>query len=238
MTQHALSSARGSRVSVAALALAAVLFPAHSVAATDTVGFSVVSGPLGYGGSGGAPSIPAPAPTGGTSPGHPGITDVGDRPNELRSRMPDFEVSDASGGGRGWSITVSGDTGRDRSPLLKQYCPLRECPGGHRRGYVVEGVTLPPNSLTFDSSGASFEPVRGSAGRPPTFRCGDACFVDVFPGSPSKLAVAEVGSGMGTFRARGFSPSSIKLVAPNAPPTLPPGQIYRVDLSWTLNSGP
>ncbi len=226
------------RAAVAAVTLAAVLFPAPCLGSTDTAGFSVVSGPLGYGGAVGAPSIPPPQPSGGTTAGHPSGTDVGEEPNTLRSRMPDFEVSDASGAGLGWSITVSGDPHPGLSPLLRQYCPLAECPSGHRFGYAEEGIALPPSSLTFDSSSARFEPVRGSGGAPPTYRCERACFVDVPPSSPSKLVVAEVGSGMGTFRAQGFSRSSVKLVTPSKPPALPAKEIYRVDLSWSLNSGP
>ena len=206
---------------------------------SDTVGFSVVSGPLGYGDSGGAPSIPPPGSSGGTS-GGPGITAV-DRegqPNILSSRMPGFEVSDASGAGLGWSITVSGDARHGLSPVLKEYCPLAECGSDPGPGYVAGGITLPHNSLILDSSGARFDPRRGTTGLPPTYRCDHACFVDVSPKSPSKVVTAGVGAGMGTFKARGFSDSSVRLVAPRMAPPLPPKETYRVDLSWSLNSGP
>jgi hypothetical protein len=227
--------ARGDRlrVAVAAMMLAATLFPARSMGSSeDTVQFAVTPGPLGYGESPGAPSFPSPDQPGISSPGLDG------GPETLSARMPGFEVSDASGAGLGWGITVSGDNRPGKSPVLKQYCPIADCRSGPGPGYVAGGVTLPANSLTVDSSGARFAPQRGTIGPPPTYQCEEGCFVDAPPDSPSNLVVAASGAGMGTFRASGFSDSSVRLVAPGFARPLPPKETYRVDLSWTLNRGP
>lgn len=211
--------------SVAAISVAAATpFPASAPASDDSVQFSVIPGSLGFG----------------ASPGLPGIsTLVSDGPGQaISSRMASFEVSDASGTGLGWSISVSGDDGPGKSPVLKQYCPAPVCGDHVGPGYVADGSTLPADSLTLDSSGASFVPVAGSSGPGPAHQCDAGCFVDAPPSSPTKVVVAAGGTGMGTFRTSGFSSSSLRLAAPVSTRRLQSGELYRVDLSWTLNSGP
>ena len=211
--------------SVAAISVAAATpFPASAPASDDSVQFSVIPGSLGFG----------------ASPGLPGIsTLVSDGPGQaISSRMASFEVSDASGTGLGWSISVSGDDGPGKSPVLRQYCPASQCGDHAGPGYVADGSTLPADSLTLDSSGASFVPVAGSSGPGPAHQCDAGCFVDAPPSSPTKVVVAANGTGMGTFRTSGFSSSSLRLAAPVSTRRLQTGELYRVDLSWTLNSGP
>jgi hypothetical protein len=211
--------------SVAAISVAtATPFPASAPASDDSVQFSVIPGSLGFG----------------ASPGLPGIsTLVSDGPGQaISSRMASFEVSDASGTGLGWSISVSGDDGPGKSPVLRQYCPASQCGDHAGPGYVADGSTLPADSLTLDSSGASFVPVAGSSGPGPAHQCDAGCFVDAPPSSPTKVVVAANGTGMGTFRTSGFSSSSLRLAAPVSTRRLQTGELYRVDLSWTLNSGP
>jgi hypothetical protein len=211
--------------SVAAfLVAAATPFPASAPASEDSVQFSVIPGSLGFG----------------ASPGLPGIsTLVSDGPAQsISSRAANFEVSDASGTGLGWSISVSGDNAPGKSPVLRQYCPAPKCGDDAGPGYVVDGSTLPPDSLTLDSSGATFRPVAGSSGPGPAHQCNAGCFVDAPPSSPTKIVVAASGTGMGTFRTTGFSSSSVRLAAPVNTRGLQNGELYRVDLGWTLNSGP
>ena len=214
---------------IAAAVAALVVLPAGAAGSSDSVEFTVVPGPVGYGagpeGAGEPPGVP-PAPLG-----------VSERPESVSTRMADFAVTDASGSRQGWSITVSGDRGRDRSPVLRQYCPSSSCGDHPGPGYVADGLTLPPNSLTLDSSGARFRG-SGDAAKPPRNSCGQTCFIDTAPTSPSKIAEARAGSGAGAFESSGFDDSSFRLVAPNRSKALPRGEIYRIDISWSLNTGP
>lgn len=223
---------------IAAAIAALVVLPARALGASDSVEFTVVPGPVGYGagpqGSGEPPGVPTATP-----PGVPAVPlGLSDQPEPVSTRMADFIVTDASGSGQGWSITVSGDRGRDRSPVLRQYCPSSSCGRHPGPGYVADGLTLPSNSLTLDSSGARFRSNSPDAGEPPENSCGQTCFIDTPATSPSKIAEAPAGSGMGVFEASGFADSSFRLVAPSSPTPLPRGEIYRVDVSWSLNTGP
>ena len=205
-------------------AVAAAPFPASALASDDIVQFSVIPGSLDFG----------------ASPGLPGISTLvlNGQAQTISSRVANFEVSDASGTGLGWSISVSGDDGPGKSPVLKQYCPALECGDHAGPGYVADGSTLPANSLTLDSNGATFMPVHGSTGLRPAHQCNAGCFVDAPPLSPTKVVAAASGTGMGTFRTSGFSSSSLRLAAPDSTRRLQTGELYRVDLTWTLNSGP
>ena len=227
------------RAFFAAVIAAAVALPAGAPGASDSVEFTVVPGPVGYGPDPhqgeGPPGVPGAAP-----PGIPAATPLGvsQQPTSISTGMKDFSVTDASGSGQGWTITVSSDRGRGRSPVLRQYCPSSSCGKQPGPGYVAGGHKLPPNSLTLDSSGARFHGHSWDAGKPPRNTCGQVCFIDTPAGRPSKIALAQVDAGMGVFEASGFSDDSFRLVAPASPDPLPRGQIYRVDVSWTLNTGP
>jgi hypothetical protein len=226
--------ARGDRlrVVVAAMTLVAILFPARSIAASDTVLLSVVPGPIGY--------VEPPSVPGDSTPDVPVVPLPGQAglPEAMNARMGDFEVTDATGAGDGWNITVSGVDGPGKCPVLKQYCPNRTCGPDTGPGYVSDGATLPANSLLLDSSGASFSPKGGTTGVAPTHECDSGCFVDAPPASPTKIVVAAAGAGMGRFQTRGFSSSSVALAAPRTVGALPAGEVYRVDLAWSLNNGP
>jgi hypothetical protein len=214
-----------------AVAITTVLLPARALGSDDSVEFEVFPGPVGYG---------AGPDNGAGPPGIPSATPLGrsDRPQPVRTRLAPYGVIDASGSGGGWNITVSGEEGREQSPVLAQYCPSASC-GRHRGpGYVPDGITLPTNSLTLDSSGARFRGKDGGSGDSPANTCGQGCFIDTPSRWPSKIAVAHAGTGMGAFEASGFSASSVRLVEPSSPEPLPKGEIYRVDVSWSLNTGP
>ena len=43
---------------------------------------------------------------------------------------------------------------------------------------------------------------------------------------------------MGTWATTGWSGSSLALSTPSTIRTLPTNEVYRVDLVWTINSGP
>ena len=98
------------------------------------------------------------------------------------------------------------------------------------------GATLPANSLTLNSTGASFSAQSGSTGTAPTLQCSGACNVD--SASAVKVASAAVNAGMGTWLTTGFSGTSLALVTPSTLKALSNGEVYRVNLLWTLSTGP
>ncbi len=204
------------------MTIAAILSPAQALGSSDSTQFSVVPGPLGFSDPPRVPIVP-------TLP-------ADEQPQTLSARMDNFTVNDASGAGAGWSLSVSGDAGAGRSPVLRPYCTA-SC-GASGVGYTDASRSLPSDSLILDSRGASFRPEAGSSGAGPSQQCDSGCFVDTPPESPSKIAMATDGAAMGSFRSTGFSKSSFRLMAPNSVPKLRPGEEYRVDLVWTLISAP
>lgn len=132
-------------------------------------------------------------------------------------------------------MTVAGLAGSGNSAVFKQYCPTTTC-GSDSQGYVSGGQTLPANSLTLSSTGASFSGQNGSTGTAPTLQCSSACNVD--GASATKVASAAASAGMGTWLTSGFGSSSLTLATPSTLKVLSNGEIYRVNLVWTLSSGP
>jgi hypothetical protein len=227
MHTHALPSrGRFACLLVSAVVLAFGGTPATALAAeaTDSTQFSVTPGPLGFGQPPGVTEVPSLSLNGETQ--------------AVSTQMANFAVTDASGTAEGWGLTVSGDASPGQSPVLRQFCTVAICGSLRGPAYVPFGATLPSDSLMLDSRGAGFTPEGGSSGSAPSHQCNSGCFVDTPPDAPSKIISAGAGGGMGTFSTSGFSNSSLRLVAPGSARGLPRGQVYRVDLSWTLNTGP
>lgn len=151
------------------------------------------------------------------------------------TQMTNFAVQDATGTGSGWNVTVAGLGGSGNSAVFKQYCPNTTC-GSDSQGYVSGGQTLPANSLTLSSSGASFSAQNGSTGTAPTLQCSSACNVD--SATATKVASAAASAGMGTWATSGFAATSLALSTPSTLKALSNGEVYRVNLVWTLASGP
>jgi hypothetical protein len=223
-------------------AIAAMVLPASALGAADTTQFSVTGGSLAFG---------TPAPD---APNLPSLT-LNGQTQTLNAQMANFAVVDARGTNPGWNVTVSGDNSAGKSPVFKQYCPNASCgsdSGGP--GYVGAGYALDANSLSLSSSGASFSNqaagYTGSATiNAPTHSCGSGCFVDAPSASPVKVAsAANTGStclvssgtcaGMGTWQTASYSATSLALNTPTTVRVLQTNEVYRVDLVWTLNSGP
>jgi hypothetical protein len=151
--------------------------------------------------------------------------------------MASFSMSDATGAGSGWNVSVIGDSAANKSPVFKEYCNSGSaCGSVPANSYATGGATLAPNSLTLSSSGAGFTAQNGTTGTPPTHQCGSPCNVD----SPStvKIVSAAVNAGMGTYQANGYGANSLALSAPTTIQALAANEVYRVDLVWSLNSGP
>ncbi len=147
--------------------------------------------------------------------------------------MTNFAVTDTTGSGAGWNITVSGLTGTGKSAVFMQYCGQATCGTDSGPGYISSpGYALPERSLTLNSTSAKFSPETAA----PTYRCNSGCFVD--SGSPVKVIEAAVGNGLGTFTTNSWSGTSLSLATPASLHVLQKDEIYRVNLLWTLNSGP
>jgi hypothetical protein len=126
---------------------------------------------------------------------------------------------------------VQGNANAGKSAVFKEYCPGGACGSV---GYVSGGRTLPANSLTLSSTGASWT---GGTGSAPTFNCASSCSIDA--ASAQKIASAASGTaGTGLWSTTGFSASSLSLATPTTLRVLPNNEQYNLDLVWTLNSGP
>jgi hypothetical protein len=154
------------------------------------------------------------------------------------AQMNNFGVNDTTTSPSGWNVTVAGDATGSNSAVFKQYCNSGSaCNGGSHppNSYVSGGFTLPANSLTLNSTSASFT---GGTGSAPTFQCGGgSCAID--SATPTKIASAANGSaGTGLWSTTGFTSSSVRLSTATTLRALPASEIYRVNEVWSLNSGP
>jgi hypothetical protein len=210
---------------LAATIMLAVALPAASGAATtsnDSTSFSVTAGSLAFSTAPGMPTLSALTLNG--------------QAQTTNTSMSNFAVADATGSGSGWNVTVNGNTGTGKSPVFKEYCPNATCGTDSGPGYVSGGLTLAANSLTLNSTGASLTGQNGTTGTAPTLQCNTACNVD--SASAVKIVSAATSAGMGTWATTGWSGTSLGLSTPSTLKTLQTGEVYRVDLVWTLNSGP
>jgi WxL domain surface cell wall-binding len=208
-----------------ALVVAAVaVAPTGALAATsnDQTQFSVTGGSLSFSAAPAMPTLTA-------------IT-LNGQAQTTNSTMTNFTVQDATGSGSGWNVTVNGNSNTGKSAVFKQYCPNATCGSDSGPGYIAGGQTLPANSLTLASTGASFSAQNGSTGTAPTLQCSSACNVD--SASAVKIASAAVNAGMGTWATTGWTGTSLALSTPTTLKTLQTNEVYRVDLVWTINSGP
>ena len=203
--------------------LVAALMPTAALGATseDKAEFSVKAGSLSFSTAPSMPTLKEVTLTGGSQ--------------TTNTTMTNFGVQDATGSGSGWNTTVAGQSGSEKSAVFAQYCPTATC-GSDTKGYVPSGATLPANSLTLNSTGASFSAQSGSTGTASTLQCSASCNVD--SASAVKIASAAASAGMGTWLTTGFSATSLALATSSTLKALSNGEIYRVNLLWTLSTGP
>jgi hypothetical protein len=151
----------------------------------------------------------------------------------VNTAMTNFAVSDTTGTKLGWNVTVIGQSGAGKSAVFAQNCPKAKC-GAQAEGYVAGGLKLAANSLKLNSTGAKFS---GGTGAAPTLQCAASCNVD--SAAAVKIASAAAGgAGESTWTTSGFSATSLALSAPTTLRALPAEQVYRVNLLWTLATGP
>ena len=143
---------------VALVVAAAALAPADALAATsnDQTQFSVTGGSLSFSAAPAMPTLTA-------------IT-LNGQAQTTNTTMTNFTVQDATGSGSGWNVTVNGNSNAGKSAVFKQYCPNATCGTDSGPGYIAGGQTLPANSLTLTSTGASFSAQNGSTGTAPTLQ--------------------------------------------------------------------
>ncbi len=152
--------------------------------------------------------------------------------------MSNFGVIDSPGSSdAGWNVTAVGDNTSGNSPVLKQYCPNATCgsdTGGP--GFIGAGYALSANSLTLNTSSGSWS---GGTGSAPSFNCNaGGCAIDAAPGSPTKIASAPNGGGTALWSATGFNSSSLTLSTPSTLRALQTNEVYKLNIAWSLNSGP
>jgi hypothetical protein len=137
----------------------------------------------------------------------------------------------SSGTNTGWKLTVNSTSGGGRSSVFKQYCPNTTC-GTDSFGYVTGGFTLSADSLTLDTSGASWT----GSGTTPAYQCSASPFCKIDQTTATKVVSASTSVAPGTWTASGSS--TLSLATPASLRKLQAGEVYRVNVVWTLASGP
>ena len=138
----------------------------------------------------------------------------------------------SSGTNTGWKVTVNGSAGGGKSAVFKQYCPSATCGSDSGPGYIAGGFTLPADSLTLDTSGASWT----SAAPRPAYQCNVSPFCNVDNATATKVVSASTSVALGTWTASGSS--VLTLATPASLRKLQTGEVYRVNVVWTLSTGP
>src|ERR1700751_4107820 len=138
---------------LACVASALLTTTALGATSEDKAEFSVKAGSLSFSTAPAMPALKEVTLTGGSQ--------------TTNTTMSNFGVQDATGSGSGWNTTVAGQSGTEKSAVFAQYCPTATC-GSDSKSYVPSGATLPANSLTLNSTGASFSAQSGSTGTAPT----------------------------------------------------------------------
>ncbi|HEY4451420.1 MAG TPA: hypothetical protein VGN13_07490 [Solirubrobacteraceae bacterium] len=167
----------------------------------------------------------------GTAPKLPALPAVtlNARTQTVTTTMSIFSIADTLSKS-GWNLTVAGQSGTGKSAAFAQYCPKAKC-GIDAEGYVASGATLAAGSLQLTSSGASFT---GGTGSTPKLLCATTCNLD----SATAVKIASAETSEGTWTAGGWSTTSLKLNTSTTLRALPSEQVYRVNILWTLGSGP
>jgi hypothetical protein len=182
----------------------------------------------------------APPPAGAavsfsTAPNAPNLPSVtlNAQAKTVNATMANWGVSQTSTQS-GWNVTVQGDASGGKSPVFKVYCPNTTCGTDTGPAYVTGGSTLPANSLKLNSTGAGWTTGTGTK---PTHSCNSGCNVDA--SAPVKVASATTAVGLTTWTTATYSATSLALSVPTTIRTpAQTGEVYHLDLVWTLNTGP
>jgi hypothetical protein len=160
-----------------------------------------------------------------------GVTLNGQSQSTVSSWSNAMQIT-SSGTNSGWNVTVNSRSGAGRSAVFKQYCPNTTCGTDSGPGYVTGGFTLPADSLTLNTSGASWT----SAAPRPAYQCSVSPFCKIDQTTATKVVSASTAVALGTWTGSGSS--VLTLATPASLRKLQTGEVYRVDVLWTLSSGP
>ena len=138
----------------------------------------------------------------------------------------------SSGTNTGWNVTVNSTAAGGKSAVFKQYCPNTTCGTDSGPGYIAGGFTLPADSLTMNTSGASWT----SAAPRPTYQCSVSPFCKIDQTTATKVVSASTSVALGTWTGSGST--ILTLATPASLRKLQTNEVYRVDVVWTLSSGP
>jgi hypothetical protein len=199
---------RGLRRATLALTIAALVMLAIVDTASATLSFST------------APALPT----------LPGLT-LNGKQQTTTTTMTNFAISNTTSA-TGWNLTVAGLSGTGNSAVFKQYCPNTTCGTDSGPGYITAGYTLPADSLTLNSTGATWT----TAGTKPAFQCNSGCPID--NATATKIVSASTSVATGTWTTTSFSATSLSLATPTTLKKLQTNETYRVNVVWTLNTGP
>ena len=138
----------------------------------------------------------------------------------------------SSGANNGWNLTVNGNSAVGKSALFKQYCPNATCGTDSGPAYIAGGFTLPAGSLTMNTSGASWT----SAAPRPAYQCSVTPFCKIDQTTATKVVSASTSVALGAWTGSGST--VLTLATPASMRKLQTNEVYRLDLVWTLSSGP
>jgi hypothetical protein len=138
----------------------------------------------------------------------------------------------SSGTNSGWNLTVNGNSAAGKSAVFKEYCPNATCGSHSGPGYIAGGFTLPAGSLTMNTSGASWT----TAAPRPTYQCSVTPFCTVDQATATKVVSASTSVALGTWTGSGST--VLTLATPASMRKLQTNEVYRLDMVWTLSSGP
>ena len=141
-----------------------------------------------------------------------------------------FKVTSSGTPDIGWNMTVNGDSSAGNSAVFKQFCPNASC-GTDSAGYVSGGFTLPADSLSLNTAGGTWT----TGGTTPTYQCNVvACPIDST--TPVKIVSASSSVATGIWSSSGSATMSLN--TPSTLHKLQTGEVYSVNLVWTVNTGP
>jgi hypothetical protein len=171
-----------------------------------------------------------------TAPSAPtlGVVTLNGQARTVNATMNNFAVEDTSGES-GWNVTVEGQAGTGKSPVFKEYCENGASACEQNGAKTYGGHELPAESLKLKTSSASWSTSYGVG--QPEFKCStSSCALD--SATAMKIVSAPAKSGLGPWTASGFGSSSLALALPSTLRALPAHEIYRVNLLWSLSTGP
>jgi hypothetical protein len=142
-----------------------------------------------------------------------------------------FKIT-SSGTNSGWNMTVNGNAAGGKSAVFKQYCPPVSAPcGPDGAGYVAGGFTLPADSLSLNTTGATWT----AGATKPAYQCNaGACKID--NAAAVKVVSASTLVALGAWTASGSS--TLSLATPANLHKLQTNEVYHLDVVWTVSSGP